>query len=109
MSLSSLKKPVFVLFKIAAVLLACYGALIGGVWYVNWLAERRARAFCDEVAIGSDIFPILDNAKRQKIDYSDFPPYTFYFFGMVFDKAVCTVEIDSNRKVTSKNTEMEYD
>jgi hypothetical protein len=109
MSLSSFKKLVLLLVKIAAVLLAGFGALVGGVWYFNWSAERRARAFCDDIAIGSDISLSLDNATKQKIFHSDSPPYNFYFFSTGFDKAVCAVETDSNRKVTSRYSEMEYD
>jgi hypothetical protein len=95
--------------KVAFAIVAVLGTMVACVSYLNWSAESKARAFCDSVAIGSDISLAVERAKDKKLLYGDYQGYTFYFPGLMFDKAVCQVSIDSNRKVTSKHSEMEYD
>jgi len=95
--------------KVALGIVVAFAAMVACVSYVNWAAERKAKAFCDNIAVGSDISLALEKAKKQEIFHSDFPPYNFYFWGVVFDKAVCEVSVDANRKVVSKVAEMEYD
>jgi hypothetical protein len=104
-----MKKILLLLGKIALVIVALFGAMVACVSYVNWAAERKAKAFCDDIPVGSDISLAIEKAKIHDVFHSDSPPYNFYFFGVVFDKAVCEVSVDSNRKVISKISEMEYD
>jgi hypothetical protein len=104
-----MKKILLLLGQIALVIVALIGVMLAGVGYVNWAAEKRAKVFCDGIAMGSDISLVLEKAKTQKVFLDDSPPYNFYFFGFVFDKAVCEVSVDANRKVVSKVSEMEYD
>ena len=104
-----MKKGVLLAGKVAFGIVVALAALLTSVWYVNWAAERNARQFCAAIEIGSDISLAIARAEDKKIFYGDAQGYTFYFWGMVFDKAVCEVSIDSNRKVTAKHSEMEYD
>jgi hypothetical protein len=106
---ASRKKIVLLFGKVALVIVALLGAMVACVSYMNWAAERKAKAFCDGIAVGSDIALVLERAKQQEVFHDDSPPYNFYFFGFVFDKAVCEVSVDANRKVISKVSEMEYD
>ena len=103
------KKVVFAVGKVVLVIVVVLGAMVAGVFYVNWAAERNARKFCDAIAIGSDISIATQKVKDKSLYYGDSQGYTFYFWGVVFDKAVCEVSIDQNRKVTAKHSEMEYD
>jgi hypothetical protein len=105
----SVKKFVFLVGKVALGLLDAFGAMVACVFYINWSAERNARKLCDAIEIGSDISVATQKVKDKRLDYGDSQGYTFYFWGMVFDKAVCEVSIDQNRKVTAKHSEMEYD
>jgi hypothetical protein len=105
----SLKKMVLLVGKLTLGIVAALGAMVACVSYINWSAERKATKFCDEIEIGSDVSLAIEKAKQKKIFHSDFPPYNFYFWGIVFDKAVCEVSVDHNRKVTAKHSEMEYD
>ena len=102
-------KGILFLGKLALALLALCGVLIAGIYYVNWSAEKKAKLFCDEILVGSDVSLAINRAKQGKIFYGDYRGFTFYFPGFVFDKAVCAVTVDSDRKVTSKGSEMEYD
>jgi hypothetical protein len=104
-----MKRILLLLGKIALVIVALFGVMVACVSYVNWAAERKAKAFCDDIAIGSDISQALEKAKKRDVFHDDTPPYNFYFFGVVFDKAVCEVSVDANRKVISKASNMEYD
>lgn len=104
-----MRKIALLFGKISLVIVALFGVMVACVGYVNWAAERKAKAFCDDIAVGSDISLALDKAKKQEVFHDDSPPYNFYFFGVVFDKAVCEVTVDANRKVVSKVSEMEYD
>ena len=105
----SIKKIVFLVGKVALGLAVAFGAMVACVFYIDWAAERKAKIFCEEIAIGSDISDALGKVKDKKDFYGDSQQYTFYFWGLVFDKAVCEVSVDSERKVTAKHSEMEYD
>ena len=108
-SRTSIKKLVFLLGEIAFIIVAALGAILACISYPNWSAEGEAREFCEKSDIGSDISLATERAKDKKLLYGDSRGCTFYFPGLVFDKAVCEVSVDSNRKVTAKHSEMEYD
>jgi hypothetical protein len=106
------------------VVLLFSGALVALGVYADWAAEKNARAFCDEISIGSDISTATARAADRKIMFgpssaierkalwgaSDSGVYTFYFFAaFIFDKAVCEVSVNREGKVRSKFSEMEYD
>ena len=108
-SRNSGKKIIFAVGKVALVIVVVLGAIVASIFYLNWSAERNARKSCDAIEIGSDISVATQKVKDKHLYYGDSHEYTFYFWGMVFDKAVCEVSIDQNRKVTAKHSEMEYD
>jgi len=89
-----MKKLVFLFGKVAFVIAAALGAIVACVGYLNWSAERKAKAFCDDIAVGSDISLAIEKAKDKKLLYGDSRGYTFYFPGLVFDEAVCEESID---------------
>lgn len=103
-------KALWIVGKVLLAFVLVFGGIGASVWYINWSAERHARAFCDDAPVGSSVSPILDRAAREKILFGNQGGvYTFYFSGSVFDKAVCEIETDSNRNVTKKYSLMEYD
>jgi hypothetical protein len=75
----------------------------------NWYAERSARQFCEDIAVGSNISAAVAKANARKILWGDYRGYTFYFPGFGFDKAVCEASVDADGKVTAKGSLMEYD
>ena len=93
---------------IAVVILGCT-AFVACIVYANWSAERRAREFCDDISIGSDISAATARANHRKILWGPYRGYTFYFPGFIFDKAVCEVEVDQHGKLVKKGSVMEYD
>ena len=98
---------VWIFISIPVVLLA---GLFGVVAYVNWAAEKKANQFCSQIEIGTQISLAAAKAKSQGVFFgSDAKSYTFYFFGFVFDKAICDVTIGADGKVVSKYAGMEYD
>jgi hypothetical protein len=106
----SRRKILYTILAIVSIPVILLAALFAYVTYVNWSSERRATAFCGEIEIGSDVSRVVDKAKSRSIFYgSDANSYTFYFFGFVFDKAVCDVSVTADGKVKSKAAEMEYD
>jgi hypothetical protein len=108
-SRKSVKKLFLLVGKVALGVVLALGALVACLFYIDWSAERRAKMFCEEIAIGSDISGATRKVKDKKDYYGDSQQYTFYFWGVVFDKAVCEVSVDQNQKVTAKHSEMEYD
>ena len=104
-----LKKAVLLVGKVALGIVVAFAAMVACVSYINWSAERKATKFCADIAIGSDISDATKKIKDKTLYYGDSQGYTFYFWGVVFDKAVCEVSVDANRKVVSKVSEMEYD
>jgi hypothetical protein len=104
---------------ILATIAVCSGAIVLAVeavssiaLWANWTADRNARAFCEQTAIGSNISKATARADRNKIMWGRSEPrssYTFYFFGFVMDKAVCDVSADSKGTVKSRNAEFESD
>ena len=105
----SIRELAYPFVILACAIVAVVGTAVACTAYLDWSAERQAKAFCNDVPIGSDISLAVERAKDKKLLYGDYRRYTFYFPGMVFDKAVCEIWIDPNRKVTSKHSEMEYD
>jgi hypothetical protein len=107
-----LKKFVKIAIAGTALIIAIPGILITLCWYVNWAAERDARAFCDEIELGEDISIAIKKAGLKKIldgKWADPPNHTFYFPGMIFDKAVCEVSVNNKGRVVSKASQMEWD
>ncbi len=72
-------------------------------------AEIKAHAFCDAIAIGSDISTVVSRAKAGDIFFGTAGGYTFYFPATGFDKAVCEVTVNRDGVVSSKDAVMEYD
>jgi hypothetical protein len=93
----------------AAVVVGAFAVIAACVRYLDWSADRTAKAFCDAIKPGSEIASAIEHAKGKKILYGSSGAYTFYFPGTMFNKAVCTVSVDQAGKVTSKSSEMEYD
>jgi hypothetical protein len=74
-----MKRTLLLLGKLALVTVALIGVMLAGVGYVNSAAERKAKAFCDDIAMGSDISLVLEKAKTQKVFLDDSPPYNLLF------------------------------
>jgi hypothetical protein len=91
------------------VLIACAGVFLAVMFLPNWVAERRARAFCDEIPIGSDISSATARANSRKILWGSHDFYTFYFPGLILDKAVCEVSVTQEGKVKAKSASLEVD
>lgn len=107
---SSKRKRVHFLVKAAgaAILLVIVSA--GFLRYSIWSAERSARMFCEQIALGSDVDVAVSRAKDKKILYGAEGGYTFYFPTVTgFDKAVCGAAVDPDGKVISKAWQMEFD
>jgi hypothetical protein len=96
-------------FTVVLLLIGCAGALVAIVFVPNWVAERRAREFCDEISIGSNISAAIAEAKARKILWGSGDFYTFYFPGLILDKAVCEVSVNQDGKVKAKAAVMEID
>jgi hypothetical protein len=94
---------------VAITVVGCLGLVVAYSWHVNARAERRAREFCDSIPIGSDILTATARASQMKINWGAYRGYTFYFSGVIFDKAVCEVAINKDGKVVSRQAQMEYD
>lgn len=93
---------------LAAVLVVI--ASVGYVFYSISSAEKKARSFCDEIEIGSDIGAAVARAGEKGIAYGSGSGYAFYFPTVtVFDRAVCGVSVNADGKVISKRSQMEYD
>jgi hypothetical protein len=103
-SRNSVKKIGFAVGKVALVIVVVLGAIVACVSYLNWSAERKATKFCDEIEIGSDISVAIRKAKDKKDYYGDSQQYTFYYWGMVFDKAICEVSIEERQRPVSSST-----
>ena len=101
---------------IAGVLVVPPGVLILYIFLANWNAERRARAFCEEIQVGSDISVAIKRFEKE-IGKPDILHYggseskgeDFLFLGAMLDKADCSVATDEQGKVISKITYMLYD
>jgi hypothetical protein len=100
-------------FRIVLVLGVCLVAIVACIAYVDWSAQRRARAFCDGIAIGSDVATAIAEAKSEGIlegpHEGTYSGRTFYFSGVVFSKAVCEVSVGQDGKVANKGSRMERD
>ena len=99
-------------FLIVAALIVLLIAPVALLKYLNYSAERNAEAFCGNIQLGSNISVAIQAAHAKKIRGLNFANplnYTFYFPGVMFDKAVCDVWIDPKGRVVSKHAEMEDD
>lgn len=103
------KRKFSIISKIVLLLIVCAGALVAVIFVPNWVAEQRAREFCDEIPIGSDISAATARANERKILWGSYQLYTFYFPGLILDKAVCEVSVTQDGKVKAKGTVMEVD
>lgn len=92
--LSRNAKRLFIFLGIPVFFVA--GVFILG-WSVNSLANRRARIFCDSVAVGEPVMRVLERAKAENImsvnSLSD-TKYIFLFHGFVFGHATCVIAVD---------------
>src|SRR4051812_5638674 len=103
------KKVLKVLALLVAVFILCCGVFIAWGLYANWSAERRARAFCDAIPVGSSISGAITRANLEKLHWGSEKFYRFYFPGAFFDKAVCDAEVDNAGRVLRKASEIQYD
>ena len=94
---------------VAACLILGVAVLLAVGLYGDRSAERNARAFCDAIPIGSPISNAVAKAKAEKILWGTARFYSFYFPGVVFDKAICEVEVDEHGVVVTKGYVMEHD
>ena len=66
----------------------------GTVAYLNWSANRGARNFCADIAIGSTISAAVAEAKERKIlQGSSGQEFSVYFPGLVFDNSLWEVVV----------------
>src|SRR5256885_474107 len=72
------KRKLSIVSKFMLLLIVCAGALVAVVFFPNWAAERRAREFCNEIPIGSDISAATARADERKILWGSYRFYTFY-------------------------------
>lgn len=97
----------------ALILGVALGAMVSCAVFLDWSAEKKADAFCDETAIGSDISTAIARAKNKGILQGPregaYKGHAFYFSGFVFSKGVCEVSVGQYGKVTSKFSSMERD
>lgn len=82
------------------------------VMYPNWLAERKARTFCEEVAIGLNINDAIKKMNQMEQPYhywwEDRSGYSFIFRGLFVEYAYCNVELDKDGNVLKKEAKMVY-
>lgn len=97
------------LIKVILSVCALLAVVVGLVFYLDWSAARKARAFCDEVDLGTPISLAVAKAKDKNILQGTEQGYTFYFPGSMFNKAVCRVSEDTDHDVIAKHSEMERD
>jgi hypothetical protein len=103
------KKLLKIIAATMAIVIVGCAALFAFVFYGNWSAERKARAFCDAIPIGSAISAAIATAEKEKVLWGKGRFYTFFFPGSFFDKAVCEVEVDKYGKAVKKGATIEHD
>ena len=107
---SSTKKLTLTIATISAVVTLGGVALIAFSHYSNWSAERKARAFCEAIPIGSAISSASARAENEKVRWgSENRYYRFFFPGAFLDKGVCDVDVDEHGVVVRKASSMVYD
>ena len=94
---------------VAASLILGAAALLAVGLYVDRSAERDARAFCDATPIGASISIAIAKANAKKVLWGTARFYSFYFPGVIFDKAICEVEVDEHGIVVRKGYVVEHD
>lgn len=104
-----MKKYVRTIALVVASFIVVVVALLAAALWGDRSAERKARAFCDAIPIGSDISGAIAKANAEKILWGTARFYSFYFPGVVFDKAICEVEVDGHGIVAKKGYAMEHD
>ena len=103
------KSTIKIVSTVVLLLIGGAGAFLAVVFVPNWVAERRAREFCDRISIGSNISAAIADAKERKILWGAGEYYTFYFPGLIMDKAVCDVSVTHDGKVKAKSAVLEID
>lgn len=91
---------------ITIALVAGVGAIFLFARYANERAEQHARAFCDAIAVGSNVATAVEKARVEKIIWGSSHSYRFWFPGAFFDKAVCEVDVTDQRIVLGKSWEL---
>jgi hypothetical protein len=117
-------KMVAMVIAVPIILLALLAVFVN---YLNWVAESKAKAFCNAIETGSDISVIIDKFDKDtgyekkpggKVSafHYGYPEdgaladgHTFIFPGIFFDKAYCDVSLTKNGKVASKKSYFMYD
>lgn len=92
-------------------LIGGFAAMVAYGIYANDRAERRAAAFCSEIAAAGRITAGLARAERDGIRYHATrspDAYDFLFPGWVFNAAICRAEVDGDA-VRSTRSWMEED
>lgn len=97
----------------AAVVVSIGLLLPASIVFGDWLAEHRARSFCESVAVGAELAPAIarferDVGKPGVLHYGDDSGHMFLFKGFMFDKGRCVLGV-SNGKVISKTVSMTTD
>ncbi len=88
-------------------------AFIAYRWYIASLPERyraaeaKARAFCEAIAIGSEISAAIAKANAAGVIWKGVDGYAFYFPATPLDKAVCEVSVSNDGRVVSKKSQIE--
>lgn len=122
-----MKRIIYTLIKLVVAIALLLGGMASCNYYLAWSAERKAQAFCDSIAPGSDIslaiarvddesgYKKVDGGKVSALHYG-FPEegfadysHTFLFPAFGFDKAYCDVTLTKDGKVVSKNSYFQAD
>lgn len=114
------KKIFYTFLKIVLFIISLSVILFMLVAYSIWSAERDANVFCDKIALGADIVPIIRQFEKQtgferkpgdKVSarHYGFPDegfdndgHTFLFPALMFSNAYCQIALTENGKVKSK-------
>ncbi len=114
------KKTLYFLLKLVIGIISLPLILFVLVWYSVWSAEHDANAFCDQIALGADIIPIIAQFERQtgfekkpggKVSarHYGYPDpnfdrdgHVFLFPAMMFSNGYCSIALTENGRVKSK-------
>jgi hypothetical protein len=96
--------------SVAIALVVTLFALVGAGLLVDWIALKRARAFCESIPVGSNVPDAVARARAEHIPSASSGDYrAFYFQGLVFNKAVCELRVRNDDTVLQKEAVMQYD
>lgn len=104
---------VYQALTILGVIVLLSAGIIALVMYPNWVAQRRANAFCESIPTGSDIASSIQKMENlmQPHHYwlDNKKGYRFVFRGLVVDFVYCEVALDQHGKVIAKHSAVVYD